>query len=122
MMPRLAESADGLWSSLKQLSRVGLPDPVAGGVEYPVLLVPALGYFTLESDGRLAAANEGEGGLCHRLATDDEVQQLHRAIDQDQAMVVTLSPPGFRSGYRRRVTRQVLHQPRGRWPAPAMAS
>lgn len=119
--PRLAETASGLWAALRSLARGGVPDPANGGVDYPVLLVPGLGHYTLDAAGAVVATNEGEGGLCQRPATGDEIQQLHRAIDDDQALVITLTPAGFRSGYRSRRTRQVLHHPRGRWPAPAAA-
>jgi len=115
--PRLAESAAGLWDALRQLTAGGTPDPVAGGVDYPVLLVPALGHFTLDTSGRIQCTNLGDGGLGSRDATEHEAEQVMRAVAEDQAVVVTLSPAGFRSGYGLRATRQVLHDPRGRWPA-----
>lgn len=115
--PRLAETADGLWAALRSLARSGIPDPTYGGVDYPVLLVPGLGHFSLDVAGRFDCTNVGEGGMGARAATQEEIAQLHSAIDQDQALIITLAPAGFRSDYGRRRTRHVLHQPRGHWPA-----
>ena len=108
--PRMGESADQLWSAIKEASGGVVHE---GRVLYPVLRVVCGDDFTLDARGQLQMIVKGMGGLCVRDVSDAEADEFHRDLARDGVQVLLLTSPGFGSGYGERRALRELHSPSG---------
>ena len=110
MKPRLAESGPALWAAIKELNISGVVPP-GGGVYYPAIRIVCGGTFVLDVDNnpKLSTFN----GIGAVNPTEEEADELVRAILMDQVEVLILTRPGYESGYSHQKTKMVLHSPSG---------
>lgn len=105
--PRLAETADDLWRTIKAKTDSGV---VFGGqILYPVVDTLGSGEFRISSKGIDKIGREGTV----TPATKGEIAELHDAIEKDQAQVHLLTRWGGSGRERGQRVAQIIHSPSG---------
>jgi hypothetical protein len=92
-IPRLAENADDLYREIKKRTDSGVVTD--RGIMYPVARVMGVGDVRISSKGIEVIEN---GGRTARDATSAEKDEVHDAINKDQADVVVMSHWGGSGG------------------------
>lgn len=108
--PRLAESADSLWTNIRGMQGGVVHD---GRIIVPTLQVIGGEQFKIGPSGALEVVDRKNGGMGVRDATNAEADEFHRDLTADRVQVQLMSPPGYGSGYKAQRVLRVLHSPSG---------
>lgn len=111
--PRMGESADDVWSAIKQASGGVVSTEGGSRLLYPTLRVVAGDSFRLDANGDLQIVDQRFGGVGVRPATTAEADEFHNDLNGDRVEVVLMSAPGYGSDYKNQKVMQVLHSPSG---------
>jgi N12 class adenine-specific DNA methylase len=107
--PRLAENADDLYRAIKEKTAEGVYVP-GHGILNPVVRVLGLPDMRVSNQGVEAIEH---GGMGVRAATKAEIDDLHEALEYDQAQVLAMSKWGGNRSDTRSQPVMELHSPSG---------
>lgn len=110
-MNRLADNANDLFRIFKDLSQTGVV--TERGIRYPVARVICGPLYTYT--GRGLEVIDDPTFPASRLATDDDKDEFHDALEKDQISIQVTTRAGYESDYKMPIFLMELHQPRARW-------
>lgn len=111
--PRMGETADEVWTAIKQAAGGVVSREGGSRLLYPTLRVVAGDSFRVDANGDLQVVDRKLRGVGVRDATRAEADEFYRDLDGDRVEVVLMTAPGYGSDYGQQQVVEVLHSPSG---------